>query len=143
MNYLTSTDSNKTWNDAVLLIVRIFAGFALMSHGYPKLEKLMADQSSEFFNFLGLGSEFSLILAVFAEFVCAIFIVLGLFSRWASFFALFTMIIAAFVVHGSDPFDKKETALLYACVFLILLFFGPGRFSVDGMISKRKSRNSW
>lgn len=143
MNYLTSIESNPKWNHAVLLIVRIFAGFALMSHGYPKLEKLMGEQNSEFFNFLGLGSEFSLILAVFAEFVCAIFIILGLFSRWASFFALFTMIIAAFAVHGADPFEKKETALLYAALFLILLVFGPGKHSVDGMISARKSRSSW
>lgn len=138
MKYLTSSKFNPLFADIILLIVRVFIGFAMISHGYPKLEQLMSGKPIEFFDFLGIGAPISLGLTVFAEFVCSIFIILGLFTRWASFFIIFTMAIAAFVVHGADTFDKREMSLLYLSIYLIIFAFGPGRFSVDAMITKRK-----
>ena len=124
--------------DIIIFIVRLFVGFAMLSHGFPKLQQLLSGQEIQFFDFLGLGQKFSLILAVFAEFVCSIFLILGLFTRPAIFFLLITMAVAGLVVHGSDEFAKRELSLLYLSVFLLLFTFGPGKYSVDGMISKRK-----
>jgi len=53
------------------------------------------------------------------------------------------MIIAGFVVHGADPFEKREMSLIYLSVYLLLMVFGAGRFSVDYMIEKRKRANDW
>jgi putative oxidoreductase len=47
------------------------------------------------------------------------------------------MSVAAFIAHGSDPFGRKELALLYLVVFVFLLFTGSGKFSVDYFISKK------
>ncbi len=138
MNYFTSTRTNQNLVDIVLLLVRVFVGFAMLSHGFPKLQQLMSGEEIQFFDFLGLGQKFSLILAVFAEFVCSIFLILGLFTRPAILFLLITMAIAGLVVHGSEEFAKREMSLLYLSVFLLLFTFGPGKYSVDGMISKRR-----
>lgn len=137
MNYFTSK-SNPHLKDFVLLAVRIFIGFAMISHGFPKLMKLTGDEEIQFFNFLGLNAEFSMGLAVFAEFVCSIFIILGLFTRWAVFFLIITMAVAGLIVHGTDPFSDKEMSLLYLANYLMLFAFGPGKYSIDGMISKRR-----
>ena len=143
MKYLTSINTHPKFNDVVLLLVRLFVGFAMLSHGFPKLQMLLSGEEIKFFSFLGLGPEISLGLTVFAEFVCSIFIILGLFTRWAAFFLFFTMMIATLFVHGSDPFDKREMGFLYLFIYLLILAFGPGKYSVDGMVSQRRENSGW
>jgi putative oxidoreductase len=143
MNYLNSTNSNSVLKDIVLLLVRVFIGFAMLSHGFPKLQMLLEGGKIDFFDFLGMGSQITLGLTVFAEFVCSIFLILGLFSRIALGFLIFTMIIAGFVVHGADPFAKQEMSMIYLSIYLLLIIFGAGKVSVDYMIEKRKRANDW
>ena len=138
MNYFTSTKSNPLIIDIVLLVTRIFVGFAMLSHGYPKLQDLLSGEEIQFFSFLGLSDKTSLILAVFAEFVCSIFIILGLFTRFAVFFLISTMAVAGLIVHSGDPFQKREASLLYLSVYLMLFAFGPGKYSVDAMIGRKR-----
>ncbi|MDR6922364.1 MULTISPECIES: DoxX family protein [Chryseobacterium] len=142
MNYLNSNSSSVP-KDLVLLVVRVFIGFAMLSHGFPKLQTLIGGGKIEFYDFIGLGPQISLILTVFAEFVCSILLILGLFTRISLGFLIFTMIMAAFVVHGADPFDKREMSLIYLSVYLLLLVFGAGKVSVDHMIEKRKRASDW
>lgn len=142
MNYLSSK-SNPIYVDIILLIVRVFIGFAMLSHGFPKLQMLLEGGDIKFFDFLGLGSTISLVLTVIAEFACSILLILGLFTRISLGFLIFTMIIAGFVVHGPDPFDKKELSMIYLSVYLLLMAYGAGKFSVDYMIEKRKRASDW
>ena len=143
MNYLNTTNSNSVFKDIILLVVRVFIGFAMLSHGFHNLQMLLEGGKIEFFDFLGLGPTISLTLTVFAEFVCSILLILGLFTRVALGFLIFTMIIAGFVVHGADPFEKREMSLIYLSVYLLLITFGPGNISVDYMIEKRKRASDW
>lgn len=142
MNY-SNSNSNPIFRDIILLIVRVFIGFSMLSHGFPKLQMLLEGGKIDFYDFLGLGPQISLILTVIAEFVCSILLILGLFTRVALGFLIFTMIIAAFVVHGADPFEKQEMALIYLSAYLLLMTFGAGRFSIDHMIEKRKRASDW
>jgi len=41
------------------------------------------------------------------------------------------MSVAAFMVHAADPFSQKELALLYLLAFLMVVFVGPGKYSLD------------
>ncbi len=41
------------------------------------------------------------------------------------------MAVAAFVVHGADPFERKEMALLYLIGFTAIALLGAGKYSVD------------
>lgn len=142
MNYLSSK-SNPIYVDIILLIVRVFIGFAMLSHGFPKLQMLLEGGDIKFFDFLGLGPTISLALTVAAEFACSILLILGLFTRISLGFLIFTMIIAGFVVHGADAFEKKELSLIYLSVYLLLMAYGAGKFSVDYMIEKRKRASDW
>ncbi|SEW19279.1 putative oxidoreductase [Chryseobacterium wanjuense] len=141
MNY--SNSNSTVLKDIILLIVRVFIGFAMLSHGFPKLQTLLEGGKIEFFDFLGLGPQITLILTVFSEFVCSILLILGLFTRVALGFLVFTMIIAGFVVLSAEPFAKQELSFIYLSVYLLLIVFGAGKISVDYMIEKRKRANDW
>ena len=138
MNYLTSIRQNPMFLDIALLIVRVFIGFAMISHGFPKLQQLFGDEEIQFYNLMGMGEKFTLILAVFSEFVCSIFLILGLFTRISLVFLFLAMFVAGFIVLSSDGFSKRELSLLYLCIYTLLLATGPGNYSVDAMISKRR-----
>ncbi|WP_294218524.1 DoxX family protein [uncultured Chryseobacterium sp.] len=142
MNSLNTANSNSVVKDIVLLAVRVFIGFAMLSHGFPKLQMLI-EGKTDFYDFLGMGPQVTLGLTVFAEFICSILLILGLFSRVALGFLIFTMLIAGFVVHSADPFEKQEMSLIYLAIYLMLLVFGVGKFSVDHLIEKRKRANDW
>lgn len=119
-----------------LLILRVFVGgFMLYAHGWSKLASF-SEKSGGFPDPLGIGSPASLTLAVFAEVLCALALMLGLFTRAAAIPLLITMLVAAFIVHGDDPFQKKEFALLYAIPFLALILTGAGTYSVDSKLKK-------
>lgn len=143
MSFFSSTKYNPIISDIVLLSVRLFIGFAMLSHGFPKLQMLLEGGNIEFYDFLGFGPKFSLGLAVFAEFVCSIFVILGLFTRAALIFLIITMFVAGIIVHGADGFDKKEMSLLYLSIYLLIFAFGPGRFSIDALINKRRESSVW
>lgn len=120
-----------------ILLLRLMAGGFMLAHGYPKLMKLLSGDM-KFADPLGLGSGLSLGLTVFSEFFCALMIIIGLGTRLFSLPLAFTMLIAAFVIHGADPFGKKELALIYMGMYLILYLLGSGKYSVDHMLSKDK-----
>ncbi|MFT3843889.1 MAG: DoxX family protein [Lacibacter sp.] len=106
-----------------------------VNHGYSKLIHF-ADMKNNFVNFLGLGQTITLALVVFAEFFCAIFIMIGLFTRFTVIPLIITMGYAFFAAHNSEIFGKGEMSVMYLSGFLAILLCGPGRVSVDGMINK-------
>jgi putative oxidoreductase len=116
--------------DIGLAFFRITISTMMLTHGYPKLMKLISG-NFEFGNPLGIGAAPSLFLAVIGEFVCPILIILGLRTRLAAIPAAITMMVAAFIVHAADPFDTKEKALLFLVSFVAIALLGPGKFSMD------------
>ena len=120
---------------AGLLILRLAVGGMMLTHGWPKLQRLF-QTPDQFADPLGLGPELSLGLAVLAEVVCAVLIVFGVATRLAAVPLLATMLVAASIVHGADPFGKKELALLYGAGALTLMLTGAGRLSVDALIGR-------
>jgi putative oxidoreductase len=116
---------------ATLLLRLVFGGFMLYSHGWPKLQRLFGDDPIKFADPFGIGATASLSLTVFAEFLCAALILVGLKTRLATVPLIITMLVAAFVIHASDPFGDKEMALIYLVGYIVIFLLGPGRYSVD------------
>jgi putative oxidoreductase len=117
--------------DIALLIIRVASGLILITHGWPKLINF-ADRMHSFSDPFHIGSPASLALAVFAEFICSILLVIGYFSRFATIPLIITMATIILMVHWNDPFGKKELPLLYLASFLTIFFAGPGKYSLDG-----------
>jgi putative oxidoreductase len=136
MKKLLSVKYSATVFNITFLLLRLVFGTAMLAnHGYGKLVHF-ADRKDRFVDFLGMGSPATLALVIFAEFFCAIFIILGLFTRLAAVPLIVAMGYAFFVSNSGNLFGDGESAALFLTVFVALVLCGPGRISVDGMIQK-------
>jgi putative oxidoreductase len=122
------------FNFSMLLLRLSFGLLMIAQHGMDKLMHF-ADKSAGFYDPMNIGSKTSLILAIFAEVFCSIFVILGLFTRIAVV-PLIILMCVAFFGANKGVVGTGELALLYLTVYVVLLLLGPGRVSVDGMIKK-------
>jgi putative oxidoreductase len=126
--------SNTLKQDIGLLLLRLtFGGIMLIQHGIPKISGF-ATYAAQFPDILGIGPKYNLILAIGAEVGCALFVILGLLTRLSTVPLIITMAVAFFIVHGADPFQKKEMALLYLMAYVVIFLLGAGRFSLDNVL---------
>ena len=135
MKKILSTKYSAGAFNAAMLVLRLSFGILMMNAGYQKLIHF-SDMQSKFMNFLGMGSTMSLALLVFAEFFCSLFLILGLFTRLAAIPLVIATCVMVFKAHHGDMLGDGQGATLFLTGYLVLLFVGPGRVSVDSMISK-------
>ena len=124
--------------DFGLLAIRLLSGGMMLTHGIPKFDRLFGEGPVKFADPFGLGPEISLGMVLFAEVGCSLLVMLGFKTRWATLPLLFTMLMASFFAHGSDPFSDKELSLLFFTLFLSILISGGGRYSLDGLMGKTR-----
>lgn len=124
--------------DLSLLILRIAGGALMLTHGVGKMEALFGTEPIQFPDPIGLGATTSLALAVFAEVLCAVFLIIGFATRFSALNLLITMFVAVFIIHSADPFAKQELPLIYGSIYLVLLIAGAGKFSIDNLIFNKK-----
>ncbi|MBA2481559.1 MAG: DoxX family protein [Planctomycetes bacterium] len=121
-----------------LLAVRLVIGVAFMLHGWGKIQQPMS--------WMGPDATIPGILqacAAVAEFGGGALWILGLLTPLASLGILVTMAVAMLThIKRGDPFVghgvSYEPAFAYLSVALLLLFAGPGRFSLDALQAKRR-----
>jgi putative oxidoreductase len=83
------------------------------------------------------------LLGAWIELVCGLLIAVGLLTRLAAFIASGEMAVAYFMVHASQHLfpivNRGESAVFYCWFFFFAIFYGPGRWSIDALIGKRKA----
>ncbi len=79
--------------------------------------------------------------AAITEFAGGLLVALGLLCRFGALGLAVAMGVAAFLVHRG-AWDARsggmEFPAILMCAALALVFTGPGRFSIDGMLFGRK-----
>ncbi|EDM25121.1 hypothetical protein LNTAR_02894 [Lentisphaera araneosa HTCC2155] len=144
---MSQENTPKLSTDMALLLARIaFGGSMLIAHGWPKLQNF-STVSEKFPALFGLSSSICLGLAVFAEFFCAILLILGLVSRFALSQLIITMSVGVYVnlfIFQRQLFDSPgkpsaELAFIYLMTYVVLIILGPGRVSLDAVISKKRA----
>jgi putative oxidoreductase len=122
--------------DFAVLILRVFPSLFMLSYGWEKLLKFFSGDWA-FANPIGIGEGFSLFLAVLAEFFGSLMVIFGIMTRPALLLLMFTMTVAGFIVHASDPISVKEHALTFLVIYTAVFITGPGRFSIDNRLFSR------
>ena len=78
----------------------------------------------------------TLMLAIFTEFCCSLFLIFGLMLRLMLIPMIISMAVAFFDVHDAI-LPEGELALIYLIVFIILYITGAGRYSLDYLIDMK------
>jgi putative oxidoreductase len=135
-------DSLDRYTPYALAALRIVAALIFMEHGTQKLFGFPAPPASgqpPLLSLLGIGAVM--------ELVGGLLILLGLFTRPVAFLLAGEMAVAYWMFHAPRSFypvlNGGDAAILYCFVFLLLVFTGPGAWSVDGARATSGPRRAW
>jgi putative oxidoreductase len=123
----------------VLAILRIVTALIFMEHGTQKLFGFPAPPER------GLPVLFSLSgIGGIMEFAGGLLILFGIFTRPVAFLLSGEMAVAYWMVHAPRSFfpvlNGGDVSILYCFVFLLLVFTGPGAWSIDSLLARRDGR---
>ena len=121
-----------------ILILRVFFGVMFFLHGLDKMMNFN-ELSQTYPSVLGFGSYMTLMVTIFCEFCCSLFLIAGLLIRIMMLPMIVAMGVAFFDIHDALLPDG-ELSLIYMVVFIILYLVGPGRYSTDYLIDMKFSK---
>jgi putative oxidoreductase len=120
--------------DPVYCITRLIVGLLFACHGGQKILGFPPGGPAGPLDTLGLAG-------AWIELAGGFLIAFGLFTRIAAFISAGEMMVAYFMAHHPKHFfpivNKGELAVLYCWFFLFVVFYGPGRWSIDALIKGR------
>ena len=119
----------------LILAIRVFFGVLFFIHGVDKMMNF-SQLSENYPSVLGFGSYMTLMVTVFCEFCCSLFLIAGLLLRIMVLPMIAAMGVAFFDIHDA-LFPEGELSLIYLVVFVVLYIVGPGRYSLDYLIDLR------
>lgn len=119
------------YSEHTYALLRVISGLMFMCHGLQKVAGLLGG------NMQRVGSQ--LWVGGIIELVTGLALALGLFTRWAAFFASGMMAVAYFQFHWKFQMgwaffpvvNKGELAVLYCFVFLMMACQGGMKWCLD------------
>jgi putative oxidoreductase len=140
---MRSLDALDRYAPYALAALRIVAALIFIEHGTQKLFSFPAAPQAGLPAAMTL-SWFAAVLEVFG----GLALLLGLFTRPVAFILSGEMAVAYWYAHFPRNFypilNGGDAAILYCFVFLLLVFTGPGAFSLDGTLWGRTGpRRAW
>lgn len=132
--------ASPVWSGRALAVFRIVAGLVFISAGSMKVfgypPSPMPMPLPDLFSQMGIGG--------ILEVLGGLAIVLGILTRPVAFVLCGEMAIAYFQFHFPRSFfptvNNGVSALLYCLFFLYLVFSGPGAWSLDERIARKRPR---
>ena len=93
-----------------------------------------------------MPSEVIGVIGAWIELAGGFLVAFGFLTRLAAFIASGEMAVAYFVVHAGMGFfpivNHGESAVYYAWFFFFVVFYGPGRWSIDALKAAGKKYDS-
>jgi uncharacterized membrane protein YphA (DoxX/SURF4 family) len=122
--------SKPVWENGISLI-RICAGIMIIMFGKEIFDEATMNDYTKFLTDVGFSSpRFMLTLAKLTELIGGAFLIVGLFTRIVVLPLMMTM--STIVWYMSDGnFFNGGTASTFFLLFLLFLFLGSGKFSLD------------
>ena len=127
--------------DPVYCIMRLIAGLMFASHGGQLVLGMFGGMPGSNNAFTQTGGWIQLIGGFLIAF--------GLFTRISAFICSGEMAVAYFMIHvgnAATPMakffpiaNKGELAVIYCWAFFFMVFYGPGRWSLDAILCRKSA----
>lgn len=128
---------SERWSNQVLSLLRIVTALLFLEHGTSKMLMFPLSAASG-------PPEWSVLwVAGWIELIGSLLLMVGLFARPVALLLSGEMAIAYWMVHAAKgPFpilNGGESAILFCFIFLYIAFEGPGRWSVDAWLWRKRA----
>ena len=138
---LFAVNRNSLGTNLGLFFIRVAFGLSLfLKHGVEKITGFnrMAQDFPDPFH---IGARLSLSVATVSDVVAAVLVIVGLAARPSAFFIVCNILVAWLFFHHAMFFgeqsDHGEVCVLYICAFSAVVMCGPGRYSIDALLSSK------
>jgi putative oxidoreductase len=121
-----------------LLVLRLVAGWRLIAGVWEYALRLKPISEVEGF-FTQLHMPFPLAgayLSVYAQIICGVLFIIGLWVRWAALIMIINFCIALIAAHLNDSIIKSFPAWALLAISVCLLFEGSGKVSLEKKASR-------
>ena len=120
-----------------MLFFRVFVSLEMIGvHGLKKVG-IGVEHKENIPNPLNLPHELNDALAISANIFFPFMVFVGLCTRLATLPSLAVTMTGYFVVHAHDSLLEKDTPFIYSVCFLLILILGPGKYSIDNILTKK------
>jgi putative oxidoreductase len=140
-----------TDDDVARLVLRLFLGIVMFPHGAGKVLGWFGgggfSATMQAFTGMGIPAVFAL-LAIAAEFLGSLGLIVGLLTRVAAFGIFVNMVVAVLMVHGQFGFfmnwfgnqkgEGFEYHLLAIAIAVALMIGGGGKASIDRALTLKQ-----
>ncbi len=106
-------------------------------HGWPKVVNY-SKELTVIDDPLGLGAQFTLLAAIFAEVICPLLIVAGVLTRFACLPVIAVLLVSMFIVHPQWSIAEGQFGWLLLVIFGAIAFCGPGNYSLAAAIGRKE-----
>ncbi len=144
-----------TDNDIAVFVIRVLLGVVFFPHGAQKMLGWFGGQgfagTMGGFEKMGIPAFFAF-LAIMAESCGSLGLITGFFTRVAAFGVTCNMMVAVVMIHFKNGFfmnwfgqkhgEGFEYHILVVAITIALMIKGGGRWSVDGLLTKKRRGNS-
>ena len=128
---LTNTTVPNACFDVIILSFRVLLSTQMIyAHGLKKIG-VGVEEAEKIPNPLHLPEIINSIVAISANIFFPILVILGLFMRLAILPIIAVTLTGYFILHLHDPALVKDAPFMYSLSYLLLLYLGSGRYSLD------------
>ena len=121
--------------DAGLAMVRIIVGYFMIYHGLEVFDEKIMNDYLKWDQFKAFSSPaFMVYMGKTAELVGGIFLMTGLFTRFAALVLIFTMTYVSFFVGQGRVWYEDQHPFMFVLFGVGFLFTGGGKYSIDKLI---------
>ncbi len=135
-------NAGHTYNNLSRLFLRLFTGIMFLQMGVRQMTHI-EEFANAAMGSMGLPSEGAIVAIVVVEIVCAVFIILGLFTRLALIPSIGIMIYAETVMVAATSVSSAGQMfifepgypIMFIGIFAYMLLAGPGKISLDYLVA--------
>ena len=135
-------NAGHTYSNLSRLFLRLFTGLMFLQMGIRQMLHL-EEFAHQAMGAMGLQFESTIVAIVVVEIVCAVFIILGLFTRVALIPSIGVMLYAETVMASATSVSSAGQMfifepgypIMFLGIFAYMLLAGPGKISLDYLIA--------